>query len=54
MKASPLSKDMSTVTALFPWLSQGADSQSSFSLTDGLSGSSFMVSPVKDSPVFCS
>lgn len=54
----PVSKDMSTVTAFFPCLSQGTalktDSQSSSSLTDGLSGSSFMVSPVKDSPVFCS
>jgi len=44
MKAGLLSKDMSTVTALFPCLSQGTalrtDSQSSFSLTDGLSGSS--------------
>jgi hypothetical protein len=58
MKAGPLSKDMSTVTELFPWLSQGTalktDSPSSLSLTDGLSGSSFMVSPVRDSPVFCS
>jgi len=58
MKAGPLSKDRSTVTVLFPWLSQETalktDSQSSLSLTDCLSGSSFMVSPVRDSPVLCS